>query len=72
MKSLLNLAMFSLLPLVTIAQNDEVSWDKSFRENGMIYVVLAVVLLILLGMFGYLISQDMRMRKIENELKEDK
>ncbi len=37
------------------------------RSNGKIYVVMAVVLIILFGLFAYLVSVDRKISKIEKE-----
>lgn len=37
------------------------------RSNGKIYVVMAVVLIILFGLFAYLISVDRKIGKVEKE-----
>ncbi|MBI1183982.1 CcmD family protein [bacterium] len=70
MKAAYSALAFIALPLFTLAAKYEpVTWDKTFRESGKIFVVVAVVLLILLSVFGYLITQDRRISKIEKELK---
>ena len=40
------------------------------RANGKIYVVVAVVVTILLGLFLYLANLDKKMTKMEKELKQ--
>lgn len=37
----------------------------TMRSNGKIYVVVAVCLLILVGLFGYVLSLERRIRKME-------
>ena len=39
-----------------------------FRADGKIYVVVAVVLVILIGMFVYLVRLDGKISKVEKEL----
>lgn len=39
------------------------------RSNGMIYVVIAVMLLILLGLIVYLMRIDKKVGQIEKEIK---
>ena len=62
--------IFSLIALMitTIcnAQND-VEMADTFRQEGKIYVVIGVLLIIFLGIVGYLISLDRRLRKLENK-----
>ena len=59
----------SLLSLVAQAQNpNEVEMADLMHENGKIYVVIGVLLLILGGMFVYLISLNRKISKLEKEL----
>lgn len=48
----------------------QASWDESFRESGKIYVVVAVLGLILIGIFLYLIVQDRKIRDLEKKIKD--
>jgi hypothetical protein len=60
-----------LLVLLTmhsvLAQTVEMA-DK-LRADGKIYVVLAVILIILFGLLGYLWSIDNKIKKLEEQLK---
>ncbi len=67
MKIAYSALLMLLLPLISMAQYKPETWDTTFRESGKIYVVVAVVLLILLVIFGYLITQDRRISKLEKE-----
>jgi hypothetical protein len=59
----------SLLSLAAKAQNpNEVEMADLMHENGKIYVVIGVLLLILGGMFVYLISLNRKISKLEKEL----
>lgn len=49
-----------------MAQED-VEMASSLRDSGKIYVVVATVVLIFIGMVIYLIKLDRKIRKIENE-----
>ena len=40
-----------------------------FRADGKIYVVIAVVLIILIGLFVYVTSLDRKIKKLEKEIK---
>lgn len=53
-----------LMSTVTFAQ-DKVEMADTMRSNGKIYVVVAVCLTILIGLFLYMMRIDMRMRRIE-------
>lgn len=48
------------------ASNNE-SMASVMRSNGKIYVVVAVVLTILFGLFAYLIRLDRKISKLEKE-----
>ena len=61
--------VFALLfPLLASAQSAE--WDMQFRESGKIYVVVAVALLILLVLLGYMIKQDRSLSRLEKQINE--
>lgn len=55
-----------LLHGVTFAQDNSGSTDL-MRSNGKIYVVVAVCLTILLGLFLYVFSIDRKISKLEKE-----
>lgn len=59
--SLLSLLLSSSLSAQDIAMADEM------RANGKIYVVVAVVLTILIGLIIYLITIDRKLNKLEKE-----
>jgi CcmD family protein len=48
-----------------------VEMADQFRKDGKIYVVVAVVCVILIGLFVYLISIDKKIGKLEKELNQD-
>lgn len=62
---LLNTLLFST-HLSYAAQ--EVEMADTLRSNGMIYVVVAILGIILVGLLTYLISIDKKISKIEKEL----
>ena len=49
--------------------NQQVEMADAFRADGKIYVVVAVVLVILLGLLLYLFLIDRKLTRLENELK---
>jgi hypothetical protein len=53
-----------LLATTTFAQGNN-SLDATMRSEGKIYVVMAVCLTILIGLFIYLISIDRKISKLE-------
>ncbi len=58
-----------LSTLVTAFAQQNVEMADTFRANGKIYVVVAVLVAILLGLFGYLVVTDRKVRQLENEFK---
>lgn len=48
---------------------DYVEMADAFRADGKIYVVIAVILVILLGLFTFLFKLDAKVSKLENRLK---
>ncbi len=57
-----------LLNLFAFAQNQNVEMADTFRSNGKIYVVVAVILTIFAGIIIYLIRIDRKISKLEKEL----
>lgn len=61
-----SLVLASLLFSVLLrAQDETVEMADNMRKNGKIYVVVAVVLTILIGLFLYLIRLDKKISNIE-------
>jgi len=58
-----------LCVMVTMAANaqENVSDLGLMRSNGKIFVVMAVVLTILIGLFAYLFSIDKKITRLEKE-----
>ena len=48
---------------------DTVEMADTMRSNGKIYVVVAVCLLILIGLFIYVLSVDRKLTKLEKEIR---
>ena len=63
MKKLITIFIFIFFTLMTNAQNVEMA-DK-MKENGKIYVVIAVILAILGGLVLYLVRLDRKISKLE-------
>ncbi|AZI28089.1 CcmD family protein [Pedobacter sp. G11] len=57
--------MFATVQL--FAQDNGVEMADTLRSNGKIYVVVACIVIILLGLLAYLFSIDKRLKKIEKE-----
>jgi len=63
---------FLLLLLISYASvfaqgNNSVEMADVFRSSGKIYVVIAIIAIIFIGLAIYLFSIDRRLKKIENE-----
>jgi len=73
MRKFITLLIFTFLTIIVYAQNgakDEPAQMADFmRSNGKIYVVVAVVVTILIGLFVYLVSLDRKIGKLEKEKK---
>lgn len=67
MKHILSIFILIFSVGTTIAQ-ETVEMADIFRSNGKIYVVVAVLSIILIGIFLYLISMDRKVKKIEKEV----
>lgn len=63
MKKILSFLVLSFLNLPIQAQ--EVTMADTMKSNGKIYVVIAVMLTILLGIVLYLVRLDRKISKIE-------
>ena len=66
--SRLSLLIFTLLlSIVSFAQDKPVEMADAMRSNGKIYVVVTVCLIILVGLFIYVMGIDRKLRKLERE-----
>jgi len=63
MKKLISISIFSFITLLTNAQGTNTA--SMMRENGKIYVVVAVMLTILAGLVLYLVRLDRKITRIE-------
>lgn len=57
-----------LVSTFSFAQAKEVEMADSMRSNGKIYIVVAVCLTILVGLFLYVFSLDRKLSKAEKEV----
>jgi CcmD family protein len=67
--ALITLTGLSILP--TIAQ-EKIAMADGLRAEGKIYVVVAIISVIFIGIVIYLISLDKKITKVEEQLKEKK
>jgi CcmD family protein len=55
--------------LQAVAQTaDSPEMADALRQNGKIYVVVAVILVVVVGLIGYLISLDRKVSRLEKEI----
>lgn len=47
---------------------DSPEMADALRQSGKIYVVVAVILIVVLGLIGYLISLDRKVSRLEKEI----
>jgi uncharacterized membrane protein len=59
--------IMAILVSTTVTAQDTVVDAGLMRSNGKIFVVMAVVLTILFGLFAYLISIDKKISRLEKE-----
>jgi len=69
MKNRLFIILLALMtPFMIWAQSEEkIEMADLFRQEGKIYVVVAVVLIIFIGMILYMINLDRKIKKLEQE-----
>jgi len=67
MKKLIIFFTFFFVTLAVFAQEPQSGMAVDLRSSGKIYVVVAVIALIFIGIALYLFSLDRRIRKIEKE-----
>ncbi|WP_423148095.1 CcmD family protein [Rubrolithibacter danxiaensis] len=65
MKKIIILFVLSFVTTIVFAQNAENGMAVDLRASGKIYVVVAVIAVIFIGLFIYLFSIDRRIKKIE-------
>lgn len=68
MKKLLLFLNAFLLSTVTLLAQEEVEMADNLRSEGKIYVVVAVVSIVLLGVLFYVIRLDRKVSVLEKEL----
>ena len=62
----MNKIIFCLLLTMSLITNaQDVEMADTFREDGKIYVVVGVVLLVLAGLIVYMIKVENRIKKLE-------
>lgn len=72
MKKLMFIVLMLLSALVTNVMAQQVEMAEGLRSSGKIYVVVAVLCIIFLGIVVYLISIDNKLNKLKKELENRK
>lgn len=67
MKKIIILFIFSFVTSIALAQEAEQGIAVDLRSSGKIYVVVAVIAVVFLGIALYLFSIDRRLSKVEKE-----
>ena len=65
MKRIITAFLFGFIWMASQAQTTAPSSQDIMKSNGKIYVVVAVVLTILLGLFAYVWNLDRKISKLE-------
>ena len=73
LKKTIALFIFVLLTFASFAQDatDEVEMAGAMRTSGKIYVVVAVLVIIFIGIVVYLVIIDRKVSKLEKEMTND-
>ena len=66
-KNCIMLVFMLFSTVATFAQENEVEMADTMRSNGRIYVVVAVMLTILIGLILYIVRLDKKISKLEKE-----
>lgn len=66
------LTIFLFVQQVSYAQASDVAMADEMRSNGKIYVVVAVLVTILIGILAYLINTELKLNKLEQEFEDKK
>lgn len=56
----------------SFAQQQEVEMADVMRSNGKIYVVVAIILIVLIGLFVYLFALDKKISRFERKLDDNR
>jgi hypothetical protein len=65
---MISLCISSLLALLVQAGNPEIEMADGFRAEGKIYVLVAIMLTILIGLIFFLIRIERKVAKLEKEI----
>ena len=68
MKTFISTLIIIFIPILLSAQ-EEVQMADTMRSEGKIYVVVAIILTIFLGLIAYLIRLDRKVSNLEKQIK---
>ena len=68
----LTIFFLMLMSIVTQAQEATPSMGDTFRSEGKIYVVIAVMAIVFLSVIVYLLMMERRLKKLEDQIKDNK
>lgn len=71
MKKLLSILVLTTICVNAFAQNQPEMAD-TMRSNGKIYVVVGVILIVLVGLFGYLFAIERKVKKLEQKIEDNR
>jgi len=66
-KKRLSMLAMALVSSLAAAAQEQVAMADAMRSNGKIYIVVAVCLTILIGLFLYVVSVDRKISRLEKE-----
>jgi len=70
LRKITGLICLMMMSVLVFAQDKKTTMADTMRSNGKIYVVVAVVLTILLGLILYVIRIERKIKKLERENKQ--
>ena len=70
MKKILKLSLTTILALLhfSVLAQQEVEMADTLRSEGKIYVVVAIMLVIFVGLIGYLFLMDRKVTRLEKKI----
>ncbi len=70
MKKIISFLLLQIITVTAFAQRPDTNVEMAdlMRSNGKIYVVIAVLLTIFAGLLLFLISQELRLKRMEKKL----
>jgi hypothetical protein len=67
LSKIITVLLLAMLPFAGIAQDGKVQMADLMRSNGRIYVVIAVMLTILVGILLYMVRLDRKISRLEKD-----